>query len=68
MLAKFNIKDAELVSMPLANHFKLSKRLCLVTDEEKGTYGAYSIILSNWESYYALVCIRLNISSCSGSS
>ena len=35
VLKKFNMKDAQLVSMPLASHFKLIKRLCSTTDEEK---------------------------------
>ena len=35
VLARFNIKDAKPVSMPLASYFKLSKRLCPTTDEER---------------------------------
>ena len=56
LLARFNIKDAKVVNMPLASHFELSKRLCHTTDEEKEwiTLVPYSSVVGSL--MYAMVC------------
>ena len=51
----------QLISMHLTNHFKLSKRLCPTTDEEKEkiVFVPYSSLVGS--CIYAMVCILLDI-------
>ena len=59
------MKDAKPVSMPLASHFKLSKRLCPTTDEkERMVFVPYS---STVESLmYAMVRTQPDIAHAVG--
>ena len=35
VLKRFNMKNAKVISNPLADHFKLNKQICLSTEKEK---------------------------------
>ncbi|GKV15591.1 hypothetical protein SLEP1_g26368 [Rubroshorea leprosula] len=61
LLERFNMKHAKPVSTPLANHFKLSKRSCPTTKEEKEKMSPipYSSIVGSL--MYAMVYTRLDI-------
>ena len=56
------MKNTKPVCMPLANHFKLSKRLCPTTEGEKEHMESvpYSSIVGTL--MYATVCAQPNIS------
>ena len=62
----FNIKNSKPVSTPLAGHFKLSKRLCLSMEQEKGKMSVipYSSVVGSL--MYAMVCTRPYISHAIG--
>ena len=62
MLERFNMKNSKPVSTPLANHFKLSKRLCSSMEKEKGEMSVipYSYVVGRL--MYAMVCTCLDIS------
>jgi len=66
VLARFNMKDAKLVSMPLASHFKLSKRLCPTTDEEKERMTSVSQSSAVGSLMYVMVCTRPDIAHAMG--
>ena len=63
---ELNMKEAKPVSMPLANHFKLSKRLCSTTYEEKERmmYVPYSSAVGS--HMYAMVCTQPDIAHAVG--
>ena len=62
MLERFNIKNLKSVSTPLADHFKLSKRLYPSTRKEKGEMSVVPYSLAIGSLMYAMVCTRPNIS------
>ena len=66
VLERFNMKNAKSVSTPLANHFKLSKRSCLTTDEEKKKMVVVPYSSAVESLMYVMVCIRPNIAHAVG--
>ena len=66
VLARFNMKDAKSVSMPLVSHFKLSKRLCPTTDDEKEWMMSVPYFSAIGSLMYAIVCTRLDIAHAMG--
>ena len=66
MLERFNMKNSNPVSTPLADHFKLSKRFCPSTEKEKGEMSVipYSSVVGSL--MYAMVCTRPYISHAIG--
>lgn len=62
VLDRFNIKIANLVSTPLANHFKLNRKSYPSIQEEKEymTFVPYSSAIGSL--MYAIICYRLDIS------
>ena len=55
------MKDTKPVSMPLASHFKLIKRLCSTTDEEKKRVMSVPYSSAVVSFMYAMVCTRPDI-------
>ena len=62
MLEMFNMKNSKPVSIPLAGHFKLSKRLCPSTKKGKGEMSIIPYSSSVGRLMYAMVCTGSNIS------
>ncbi|GKV35980.1 hypothetical protein SLEP1_g44167 [Rubroshorea leprosula] len=58
MLERFNMKHVKPVSTPLANHFKLSKRSCPTTKEEKVKMSSIPYSSAIGSLMYAMVCTR----------
>jgi hypothetical protein len=56
VLKRFNMKDAKPVSMPLANHFKLSRNSCPCTEEEKKAMEVIPYSSAVGSLMYAMVC------------
>ena len=54
MLERFNMKNSNPVSTPLASHFKLSKRLCPSTEKEKGEMSVIP-----YSSAVGILCYRV---------
>lgn len=61
VLSRFNMKNAMLVSTPLASHFKLSKKDSLKIEKEKDYMSrvSYAIVVDNL--IYAMVSTRPDI-------
>ena len=61
VLEHFNMKNAKPVSIPLAGHLKLSKKMCPTAREEKENMNKvpYSSVVESL--MYAMVCTRPNI-------
>ena len=61
VLERFNIKNAKPVSIPLASHMKLSKKMCPIAREIKENISKvpYSSVVGSL--MYAMVCTRPNI-------
>ncbi|GLT26815.1 hypothetical protein SLA2020_018570 [Shorea laevis] len=66
MLERFNMKHAKPVSTPLANHFKLSKRSCPTTKEEKEKMSSIPYSSAVGSLMYAMVCTRPDIAHAVG--
>ena len=66
VLECFNMKNAKPVSIPLAGHMKLSKKMCPTAREEKENMAKvpYSSIVESL--MYAMVCTRLYIAHAVG--
>ena len=62
----FNMKNSKPVSTPLACHFKLSKRLYLSTEKEKGEMSVIPYSSAIGSLMYAMVCTCLDISHAVG--
>ena len=66
VLERFNMKNAKPISIPLAGHMKLSKKMCPTAREEKENMPKvpyYSIVES---LTYAMVCTRPDIAHAVG--
>ena len=61
MLETFNMKNAKLASTPLAAHFKLSKKDCPQSKEEKLDLSKISYASVVVSLMYAMVCTQLDI-------
>ena len=61
MLERFNMKNSNPVSTLLIGHFKLSKRLFLSMDNEKGKMSVILYSSAVGSLMYAMVCTRPNI-------
>ena len=66
VLEKFNMKNAKPISTPLANHFKLSKRSCPTTVEEKKEMVVVPYSSTIKRLMYAMVCAQLDITHAVG--
>ncbi|CAH9062481.1 unnamed protein product [Cuscuta epithymum] len=66
VLERFNMNDAKPVSVPLANHFKLSKRTCPTSKEEIGEMSAVPYSSAVGSLMYAMVCTRPDIAQAVG--
>ena len=66
VLERFNMKNAKPVSIPLASHMKLSKKMCPTTKEEKENMAKipYSSVVGSL--MYAMVCTRPDIAHAVG--
>ncbi|KAF3613130.1 Endoglucanase 25 [Capsicum annuum] len=61
VLERFNMKSAKAISMPLASHLKLSKKICPTTKEEKGNMANVPYSSAIEILIYAMVCTRSDI-------
>ncbi|KAL8126521.1 hypothetical protein AgCh_013699 [Apium graveolens] len=61
VLKRFNMDDAKPVSIPLAGHFKLDKKMCPSTDKEKEDMEEVPYSSAVGSLMYALVYTRPNI-------
>ena len=66
MLEMFNMKNSKPISTPLADHFKLSKKLCPSTEKEKGEMSVIPYSPTVGSLMYAMVCTRPDISHAIG--
>ena len=66
VLERFNMKSAKLVSTPLANHFKLSKKSCPTIDEEKKEMATMPYFSTVGSLMYVMVCTRPDITHAVG--
>jgi hypothetical protein len=66
VLERFNMKGAKPVSSPLGNHFKLSKRACPTTQEEKDKMANVPYASAVGSLMYAMVCTRPDIAQAVG--
>lgn len=66
VLAWFNMNNAKPVSIPLANHFKLSKRSCPSSKEEIGEMSSVPYSSAVGSLMYAMVCTRPDIAHAVG--
>ena len=66
VLERFNMKNAKPVSIPLAGHMKLSKKMCPTAREEKENMAKvpYSSVVGS--RIYAMVCTRPDIAHAVG--
>uniref|UniRef100_A0A2N9FPQ8 Reverse transcriptase Ty1/copia-type domain-containing protein n=1 Tax=Fagus sylvatica TaxID=28930 RepID=A0A2N9FPQ8_FAGSY len=66
VLKRFNMKHAKLVSTPLGDHFKLSKKSCPSSNKEKENMASipYSSVVGSL--IYAMVCTRPDIAHAVG--
>ncbi len=58
LLVKYNIADSKVVSLPLAQHFKLSAAFCPQTDVEKGLMSKIPYESVVGSLMYLMVCTR----------
>lgn len=61
VLERFNMKNVKPVSTLLTNHFKLNKRSCPTSDEEKKEMIAIRYSSAIESLMYIMVCTWLNI-------
>ena len=61
VLERFKMSQAKLVSSPLLNHFKLSRKHDLSTDKEKEDMNNISYVSAIGSLMYVMVCTRLDI-------
>jgi hypothetical protein len=66
VLERFNMEGAKPVSSPLGNHFKLSKRSCPTTQEEKDKMAKIPYASAVGSLMYAMVCTRPDIAQAVG--
>ena len=66
ILLRFGMNNVELVSVPLASHFKLSSSLCPNTNEEKEYMSRIPYANAVGTLMYAMVCTQLDISHAVG--
>lgn len=66
VLKRFNMDDAKPVSIPLAGHFKLDKKMCPSTDKEKKDMEEVPYSSAVGSLMYALVCTRPDIAHAVG--
>ena len=66
VLERFNTKNANPVSTPLAGHMKLSKKMCPTAREEKENMVKVSYSSVVRSLMYAMVCTRPNIAHIAG--
>ena len=66
IVERFNMKNAKPVSIPLAGHMKLSKKMCPTAREEKENMAKvpYSSVIGSL--MYAMVCTRPDIAHAVG--
>ncbi|OMO51796.1 Reverse transcriptase, RNA-dependent DNA polymerase [Corchorus capsularis] len=66
ILKRFNMQDAKSVSTPLANHFKLTKKSCPVSEKKKDEMAVilYSSVVGSL--MYLMVCTRPDIAHAVG--
>lgn len=60
------MKDAKPVSTPLANHFKMTKRLCATTSSERKEMETIPYSSTMGSLMYAMMCTRLDIAHAVG--
>ena len=61
VLKIFNMKNEKPISIPLANHFKLSKEVCPKTHEEMDYMSKVPYALAVGSLTYVMFCTRLDI-------
>ncbi|GKV32936.1 hypothetical protein SLEP1_g41499 [Rubroshorea leprosula] len=66
MPERFDMQHAKPISTPLANHFKLSKRSCPNTKEEKEKMSSIPYSSTVGSLMYAMVCVRPDIAHAVG--
>lgn len=66
VLERFNMKNARPVNTPLAAHFKLSRRFCPTSDEEKAKMSSIPYSSAVGSLMYAMVCTRPDIAHAVG--
>ena len=66
VLERFNMKSAKPVSTSLASHFKLSKKSCPTTDEEKKEMAIVPYFSTIGSLMYAMVYTQLDITHAVG--
>jgi len=66
VLKIFNMQNAKPVSIPLANHFKLSKKVCLKTREEMTDMSKVPYASTVGSLLYEMVCTRPDITHAVG--
>jgi hypothetical protein len=66
VLERFNMKEAKPVSTPLASHFKLSKKSCPSTVEEREKMAGIPYSSAVGSLMYAMVCTRPDIAHAVG--
>lgn len=60
-IKRFNMREAKPVSYPLGGHFKLSKKSCLTSNEEKKKMERIPCALAVGSLMYVMVCMGLYI-------
>jgi len=66
VLKIFNMKNTKPVSTPFASHFKLSKEMCLKTQEDMDYMSKIPYASTVGSLMYAMVCTRLDIAHAVG--
>ena len=66
ILKRFNMQHAKSVSTPLANHFKLTKKSCLATEQEKEEMSVIPYSSAVGSLMYLMVCTRPDIAHAVG--
>ena len=61
MIKRFNMHKAKSVNIPLANHFKLSTKQSLTSDNGKAMMKNVPYSPAIGSLTYAMICIRLDI-------
>lgn len=55
------MKKAKQVNSPISGYFKLNKKCCSISDEEKKKMGIIPYSLAMGSLMYVMVCTRLDI-------
>ena len=58
VLEKYNLNNCKSVATPFALHFKMSSRLCPITEDEKGHMSHISCSNVVGNLMYAMICTR----------